>query len=132
MAGTAGYIAVISVGSVVIGKAQDVTASFNKTLAEASTRDGEGWRGKCPALKDVSISADQLWVANDAGLQAITSAWFNDTLVNVALADENSGTGWSFKGFIGTLEKGEPLDDVQTLSFTIESDGKVTPTGTIS
>ena len=127
MAGTAGYKAVLKLGGVTLGKCQDVNVSFNKTLAEASTRDGEGFRGKCPALKDISVSGTQLWVSDDTGLTTIMSAWFNDTLLAAEVTDIADGTGWTFNCFVGTLGKGEPLDGVQTLSFAIESDGIITP-----
>jgi len=127
MAGKSGYKAVISLNGVVLGKTENADATFNKTLAEASTRDGEGFRGKCPALKDIAISGNQLWVPTDAGLLLLLSAWFEDTRVEVVMTDEAAGYGWTFHAFVGTLGKGEPLDGVQTLSYNIESDGKITP-----
>lgn len=130
MAGTAGDNAVITVGGVEVAKARDVTVTFNKVLADATTRAGAGWRGKCPTIKDISISGDQLWVATDTGLLAIESAWFNDTRVAFTLVDVSGGKGWSGNGYIGNLDKGEPLEGAQTLSFTLESDGVVTQTST--
>jgi len=122
----AGFRAVLTIGGVTVGKARDVTVSMDKTLADASVRDGNGFWGRCPALRGIRISADQLWVEDDAGLLAIESAWFNDTLVAIQVVDISGGKGWSFNGYIGNLEKGEPLDDVQTLSFEAESDGVIT------
>jgi hypothetical protein len=125
MACKAGYKAVLTIGGVTVGKARDVTVTMDKTLADASVRDGNGFWGRCPALRGISISADQLWVEDDAGLLAIESAWLNDTLVAIQIVDITGGKGWSFNGYIGTLEKGEPLNDVQTFSFEAESDGTI-------
>ena len=126
MGGSAGFNAVLTVGGTTIGKARDCTVTLEKTLADASVRDGNGYWGRCPALKGITISCDQLWVADNAGLLAIESAWLNDTLVAFTVVDESGGKGWSFSGYIGTLTKGEPLNDVQTFAFEAESDGTVT------
>jgi hypothetical protein len=121
----AGYRAVITIAGVTVGKARDVQASFETTLADASTRDGNGYRGKCPALSGCSLTIDQLWVEDDTALLAIEQAWLNKTRVAITLVDETGGKGWSFYGYVGTLDKGEPLDDVQTLGCSAESDGEI-------
>ena len=128
MSGVAGYSAVVTVGGSTVGKARDVQASFETTLADASTRDGAGFRGKCPCLSGCSVTIDQLYVSSDAAVSAIEAAWLGKSLVAVTLAVGDGGS-WSFNGYIGTLDKGEPIDDVETLGCTIDSDGLITGSG---
>jgi hypothetical protein len=127
MAGKAGYKAVFSVAGVTVGKVKGMTIDFDTNLADASTRDGGGFRGNCPTLSGCTFSGEQLWVEDDTALLAIIQAWLNKTRVLINSTDESGGTGFTFNAHIGTLGKGEPLDDVQTLSFSGSSDGAITP-----
>jgi predicted secreted protein len=130
MAGKAGFRAVLTVGGVTIGKAQDVSPKFEGKEIQTTVREDNGWHTYIQGIKGWTADVDQLWVPDNTSNTTLTNAYLNGTVVAVSMLDED-GYGFSGSAIVTNLEPDEPLEDALTLKATLRGTGAliaVTPT----
>jgi len=93
-----------------------------KGEADVTTRASGGWKQTVGTLKDAGIEFEVVWDTADAGFQAVMDAYFDDTLIGLAVADgpiETPGTQ-VFKADCAVLkfDRNEPLENAVTVSVT--------------
>ena len=119
-----GYSMTLTVGGTVFALAQDVNLALSATEIDATTRGGNGWREKCQGLKEWGVSADSVWIPDDAAYVLIRSAFTDGTPLAVILTDKdlNTDTG---SGYVTDMGRAEPLDDVVTAAIEIAGNGEL-------
>jgi len=75
-----------------LANVRDVTVSLEKAEIDVSNRAYGGWRANAGALKDATIEWDMIYDTTDAGFTAIRDAWLNDTVIGLAIMDQNITT----------------------------------------
>ncbi|MEM8739466.1 MAG: phage tail tube protein [Planctomycetota bacterium] len=78
-----------------ITNAKDVTTNLEKGEADVTTRGNQGWRATAATLKDLQIEFQMIYDTDDASYGALEAAFFNDEIVEIAVADgaiETAGT----------------------------------------
>ena len=101
---------------------RDVKLNTSKGEADVTTRASGGWKQTVGTLKDAGIEFEVVWDTADAGFQAVMDAYFDDTLIGLAVADgpiETPGTQ-VFKADCAVLkfDRNEPLEGPVTVSVT--------------
>jgi hypothetical protein len=66
---------------------KDLKLNTSKVEGDVSTRAGGGWAQTVGALKNASIEFEMPWDTEDEGFQALKDAYFNDTLLGLAVMD---------------------------------------------
>lgn len=103
----------------------DISCKANTYVSGA----GE-WRSYLPSLIDWSISADGMYIVDDAALVALETAFTEGTEVTVEFSDKSkTGTtagagdlmGWTGSAIITSFPIDAPYDDA--LTYTIELQG---------
>ena len=126
MQGTAGYEAVITAGTEIVGKGQDADLTINKTPIETTTRDSDGWKEWTHGLKEVDLTIDQLFIPTNDGLLALRDSFLGDTLLAITYVDAN-GFGWAGDAIVIGLGNPQPMDDAVKLNVTLKGDGAWAP-----
>ncbi len=99
----------------------NVTLTLEKDTTDVTTRAAEGWRQEMGTLKNARVEFTMVWDGNDAGFQAIRSAYLNNTNIALAVLDGDvSGDG---EGIMGDFQitgftREEPIDGALTASVT--------------
>ncbi|HUU36424.1 MAG TPA: phage tail tube protein [Vicinamibacterales bacterium] len=101
---------------------RDVKLNTSKGEADVTTRASGGWKQTVGTLKDAGIEFEVVWDTADAGFQAVMDAYFDDTLIGLAVTDgpiETPGTQ-VFKADCAILkfDRNEPLENAVTVSVT--------------
>ena len=101
---------------------KNVTLSLQKGEADVTTRANSGWKATAATLKEGSIEFEMVWDTADAGFTAIKNAWFNNTLVGLAVMDGPVATVgsqglWADCAIID-FSRDEPLEDALTVKVT--------------
>lgn len=101
---------------------KNVTLSLQKGEADVTTRANNGWKATAATLKEGSIEFEMVWDTADAGFTAIKNAWFNNTLIGLAVMDGPVATTGS-QGLwadctIIDFSRDEPLEDALTVKVT--------------
>ena len=99
---------------------RDVKLNNSKGEADVSTRAGGGWKATVAALKDAGIEFEVVWDTENAGFQAVMDAYFDDTVIGLAVTDgpiDESGTQ-VFRADCAVLkfDRNEPLENAVTVS----------------
>jgi len=105
-----------------IGNVKDVKLNVSKAEADVSIRGGGGWKRTVGAMKDASIEFEMPWDTADAGFQAVKDAYFDGTLLGLAVMDGPiAGAGseglWADCAIL-KFDRNEPLHDAVTVSVT--------------
>ena len=121
---------------------RDNTLNLEKGEADVTTRANNGWRATVGTLKDGSVEFEMVWDPEDAGFDAIQDAYFNDTLIALAIMDGDVATGNGLQAdfAITNFTRNEPLEEAMSVQVTAKptysanppqwiEDG-ATPTGT--
>jgi predicted secreted protein len=101
---------------------KDVTLSHSKGEADVSTRGGGGWKQIVGAMKEAVIEFEMVWDTEDAAFQLVKDAYFNDTLLGLAVMDGPIATPGS-EGLwadcaILKFDRKEPLENAVTVGVT--------------
>ena len=101
---------------------RDVKLNTSKGEADVTTRASGGWTQTVGTLKDAGIEFEVVWDTADAGFVAVMDAYFDDTLIGLAVADgpiDEAGTQ-VFKADCAVLkfDRNEPLENAVTVSVT--------------
>ena len=101
---------------------KDVTLSHSKGEADVSTRGGGGWKQTVGAMKEATIEFEMVWDTEDAAFQAVKDAYFDDTILGLAVMDgpidENGSEGLWADCAILKFERNEPLENAVTVNVT--------------
>jgi predicted secreted protein len=119
-----GYNMVLSVGGSPLAVARDVNLTLSATTIDATTRGGNGWREKCQGLKEWGVTADSVWIPDDAAYVLVRDAFKNGTPIAVILTDIdlNTDTG---SAYVVDLSRPEPLDDVVSVAIEFAGNGEL-------
>lgn len=117
-----GYKCVLTVGGETVGKARDVELSADSNEIGKTTRESNGWNEWEQGHKNWSISAEELWVPSDSGLQALRSSYLNGTELAVELKDEN-GYGFSGTVYVASMGVSQPLEGSVVMPATLKGTG---------
>jgi predicted secreted protein len=98
---------------------RDVTLSHSKGEADVSVRGAGGWKRVVGAMKEATIEFEMVWDTEDAAFQAIKDAYFDDTLLGLAVMDGDVAAAGS-EGLwadcaILKFDRKEPLDGAVTV-----------------
>ncbi len=109
---------------VAITNVRDVTLNLEKGEADVSTRNGNGWKQTLDGLKDASVSWDMIWDTTDAAMNALATAFFNNTAVLMAVMDGPYATTGS-QGLVASMtvkkfERKEPLTEATMVSVEVK------------
>lgn len=67
--------------------AKDVTLNLEKGEADVTTRGNNGWKATAATLKDMSVEFQMVYDTEDSSYSALEQAFFQDEIVEVAVAD---------------------------------------------
>lgn len=128
--GSIGYECVLTIGgSTVIGYAQDVDGpNASADEAEVTTRAGDGWKEFKQGLKEWDASLEHLWIATDAGLQALRTAFTAGSCVAASFLDSD-GNGWSGYCIVTSLGFGQALSEGVSFPVGLKGTGALTVVG---
>lgn len=101
---------------------KNVTLSLQKGEADVTTRANNGWKATAGTLKEGSIEFEMVWDTADAGFTAIKDAYFNNTILGLAVMDGGITSGGS-QGLwadcmIIDFSRDEPLEDAISVKVT--------------
>lgn len=105
-----------------LGNVKNVTLSLQKGEADVTTRANNGWKATAATLKEGSIEFEMVWDTEDAGFTAIKDAYFNNSIIGLAVMDgpiatEGSQGLWA-DCHITDFSRDEPLEDAITVKVT--------------
>ena len=113
-----GFEAELEVAGKVIAEARDVELTHGYDEIDASTRSSGARKQWIMGMSEWQVTADQLYVFDDEGRQALESAHFNRQLVTVRVRDKD-GNGYEGCGWVREFTFGQPLNDVVTFNVVI-------------
>ncbi len=97
---------------------KDLSLSMEKGEADTSTRAAGGWRTTLGTLKSATLEFGMNFDVTNADVDAFQQAFFNNTILALAVLDATSGEGliadWTITGF--SVE--QPLEDTQVVTIT--------------
>ena len=115
---------IVKVDGVAIGGQQGATLNRSKEVIETTSKDSNGWKEQIGGIKEWSIDADGLMVADDTGYQALEDAFMNDKQVSVSLATA-SGLKYEGHAIVTDFPIEAGFDDMATYSLTLEGNGSL-------
>lgn len=105
-----------------VALAADVTLNLDKTMANATTRGGGGWKNEVGVLKGASVEFDALWKNGDVALDDLLDSYINGTAIEIAIADGPIATAgteyWRMTCEVSAWNKSDPIEDLQKVSIT--------------
>lgn len=87
MGAKAGFRCQLKVRGVPAGRARDVKLTADGKEVDVSSRAGGGWKEFLQGLKEWALSVDQVWVADDAQLMALRSAYLAGSQITLRAVD---------------------------------------------
>lgn len=102
---------------------QEPSITLERGEAEL-TRRGSAWALTLVALKRATIEITMVEDPEDANFEALRDAWVNGTSVALAVLDEDMDdsdvTGLWADFVVTSMAPGQPLEEVQTVAFTVK------------
>jgi predicted secreted protein len=109
-----------------VGKAKNVKLSCSAGTIDISTRSGAGWKEFIAGLKEWDLTIDQLWIADNAGLVALRTAFIAGTAIAVDMKD-GEAKGFTGSAIVTAMGLDQPLDGACMLPVTLKGTGALTP-----
>lgn len=106
---------------------QGLTINRTADSIEITSKDSDGdWKSKIAGMKEWSIDADGLYMANDESHKTLSEAFENGEPVCAKIINKKTNKGM-FAGFavITDYSIEAPHDDAVTFSTTLEGQGKL-------
>jgi hypothetical protein len=99
---------------------KDNTLNLEKGEADVTTRGNNGWKATVGTLKSGSVEFEMVWDPEDAGFAAISAAYFEGTVIGLAILDgaKETGTGLVADFAITNFSRKEPLEEAVSVSVT--------------
>jgi predicted secreted protein len=105
-----------------LARVKDVKLNTSKGEADVTSRASGGWKQTIGTLLDASIEFEMPWDTEGEGLQAVKDAYFNGTLLGLAVMDgpidEAGSEGLWADCSILKFERNEPLEQAAAVSVT--------------
>ena len=105
-----------------LSNVKNVTLNLQKGEADVTTRANNGWKATAGTLKEGSIEFEMVWDTTDAGFTAIKNAYFNNTIIGLAVMDGgvavNGSQGLWADCMITDFSRDEPLEDAIKVKVT--------------
>lgn len=106
-----------------VGNAADVTINITRATADTSVRANSGWATERATLKRATVDMTLKHDPADPDFAAIMKSWLTGTSIAMAFLDGPSatvGTTGLWADFeVFDANKAEPLEDAQTMRFTL-------------
>ncbi len=104
---------------------KNVTLTLQKGEADVTTRANNGWKATAGTLKEGTIEFEMVWDTADAGFTAIKDAYFNNSIIGLAVMDgpitgagSNGNQGLWADCMITDFSRDEPLEDAISVKVT--------------
>jgi len=101
---------------------RNVTLSLTKGEADVTTRANAGWKATAAVLKEGSIEFEMVWDTEDTGFTAIQTAYFQNSLIGLAVMDgpiaTNGSQGLWADCMILDFSREEPLEEALSVKVT--------------
>ena len=114
----------VSVGAQVIGGQQNCSLSMETETYDATTKDSGVWSEEEAVGLSWSIDCDGLIVVDDAGLQALMTAWKGLTTVDIKYGTTSKYK--SGKAIVESLSQNSSMKEKSTWSVTFKGVGELT------
>ena len=111
----------ISIGETFLAGQRGATLNRSAETIDITNKVSAGWKEMITSVKEWSIDCDGVFVADDAALKQLETAFNNNTTVQVKIAD---GV-WGYQGtaIITDFPIEAPYDDAATYSLTLQGTG---------
>lgn len=96
---------------------KDVSCSLETGEADITTRAADGWRVNVATLKEATIEFGMLYDTEDADLNAISDAFFNNTAIALFVSD-GLGSGLDCDAVITQFNVEQNLEEGVNVSVT--------------
>ncbi len=113
---------------------KNVTLTLQKGEADVTTRANNGWKATAGTLKEGTIEFEMVWDTADAGFTAIKDAYFNNSIIGLAVMDglitgagSNGNQGLWADCMITDFSRDEPLEDAISVKVTAKPTYSVNP-----
>ena len=108
--------------------AVDATYNSEFTVIDTTDRCDSGDGSAIGGIRRVTVDFTMVWKSlMDTAAVSVEEAHNGKTTVSVQFLDED-GEGYTFDAIVPTYSWGQPLDDAQTVSVTMQSTGPVVKT----
>ena len=124
---------VLFIGSTPIASSRSCSISMSVNMADATTKDNEGYSESVPTTRSWEISADGL-AAWDGNVVERMNAFQNRTALSVKFSPRILESGDKFYSGIAYLESLEidaPMEDGVSYSVSLKGSGKLTFAATV-
>lgn len=105
----------------VIGGQSGATLNRSTNVIEVTSKDGNGWSESLAGIKSWSVECEGFMVKDDAGLEALETAWENGDSIFVELA--YNGKTYSGEAILSDFPNEFPQDDAVTFSISLTGSG---------
>lgn len=95
---------------------KDLSLSITKGEADVTTRAAQGWKMSVGTLKEAEVTFDMVWDTTDTGFTAISTAFFSNAPIALAILDGDDGTGMDADFSIVEFSRNENLEEAVTVS----------------
>jgi predicted secreted protein len=118
----------LKVGETVVGHTTSCTLSVSNDMADATTKDSQGWSESLAALKSGEISFDGLVDYSDANnAEQLLDLLMARTKVTCVFGTATTGDSvYTAQGFVSSLEQSAEMEAAVTFSGTITLTGAIT------
>lgn len=124
----AGYRSTIRIGGVIMCKARDADLNMTASAIDETTRCGNGWKEHSQGLREWDATIDQVYVADDTGVDAVRDAFFDGSVVALRFENDN-GNGFLGNAIVTGIGFPQPLDDLLAFNGTFKGTGALTILG---
>ena len=114
----------VSVGAQVIGGQQNCSLSMETETYDATTKDSGVWSEEEAVGLSWSIDCDGLIVVDDAGLQALMTAWKGLSTVDIKYGTTSKYK--SGKAIVESISQNSSMKEKSTWSVTFKGVGELT------
>jgi TP901-1 family phage major tail protein len=113
----------------VIGGQSGATLNRSTNVIEVSSKDGNGWTESIAGMKSWSVECEGFMVKDDAGLDALETAWENGNSITVEIV--YNGNTYSGEAILSDFPNEFPQDDAVTFSISLTGTGALSKTAVI-
>lgn len=105
----------------VVGGQSGATLNRSTNVIEVTSKDGNGWAESIAGIKSWSVECEGFLVKDDAGLEALETAWENGDTIEVEL--EYNGKVYSGDAILSDFPNEFPQDDAVSFSISLTGTG---------
>lgn len=113
----------------VIGGQSGATLNRSTNVIEVSSKDGAGWTESIAGMKSWNVECEGFLVKDDAGLDALETAWENGDSITVEIA--YNGNTYTGEAILSDFPNEFPQDDAVTFSISLTGSGALSKAPTV-